>query len=115
MKRWKTCSKNAANIGIPFKVEIKMRSLHNREFWVRATGKPVYNNEQEIIGISGVYQDIDEQKTHELNLQNSLDIIASQNSKLFNFAHIVSHQLRSHSSNLSLVAQLLERGPNPRR
>ena len=101
---FKKCSK----YGIPFKVEIKMRSLHNREFWVRATGKPVYDSDQQIIGIRGVYQDIDEQKTHELNLQNSLDIIASQNSKLFNFAHIVSHQLRSHSSNLSLVAQLLK-------
>ncbi|WP_029038146.1 sensor histidine kinase [Salinimicrobium xinjiangense] len=102
-RMFKKCSK----FGIPFKVEIKMRTLHNREFWVRATGKPVYNNEQEVIGIRGVYQDIDEQKTNELNLQNSLDIIASQNSRLFNFAHIVSHQLRSHSSNLSLIAQLL--------
>ena len=101
---FKKCSK----FGIPFKVEILMRSLHNREFWVRTTGKPVYNDEQEIIGIRGVYQDIDEQKTNELNLQNSLDIIASQNSRLFNFAHIVSHQLRSHSSNLSLVSQLLK-------
>ncbi len=97
------CSK----YGIPFMVEIKMRTLHNREFWVRTTGKPVYNEEQEIIGIRGVYQDIDEQKTNELNLQNSLDIIATQNSRLFNFAHIVSHQLRSHSSNLSLISQLL--------
>ncbi|NJW52881.1 sensor histidine kinase [Salinimicrobium oceani] len=102
-----TMFKKCSKFGIPFKVEIKMRTLHNREFWVRATGKPVYNNEQEIIGIRGVYQDIDEHKTNELNLQNSLDIIASQNSRLFNFAHIVSHQLRSHSSNLSLIAQLL--------
>ncbi|MGB7785954.1 MAG: PAS domain-containing sensor histidine kinase [Salinimicrobium sp.] len=106
---FKKCSK----YGIPFKVEIKMRSLHNREFWVRATGKPVYDNDQQIIGVRGVYQDIDEQKTHELNLQNSLDIIASQNSRLFNFAHIVSHQLRSHSSNLSLVAQLLKEARSP--
>ena len=101
---FKKCSK----FGIPFKVEIKMRTLHNREFWVRATGKPVYNNDQQIIGIRGVYQDIDEQKTNELNLQNSLDIIASQNSRLFNFAHVVSHELRSHSSNLSLISQLLK-------
>lgn len=106
---FKKCSK----FGIPFKVEIKMRTLHNREFWVRATGKPVYNNDQEIVGIRGVYQDIDEQKTNELNLQNSLDIIASQNSRLFNFAHIVSHQLRSHSSNLSLIAQLLREARTP--
>ena len=94
--------------GIPFKIELKMLTLYNREFWVRATGKPVYNEEQEIIGIRGVFQDIDEQKTNELNLQNSLDIIATQNSRLFNFAHIVSHNLRSHSSNLSLVVELLK-------
>ncbi len=95
------------NYGIPFKTEIKMVTLYGREFWVRATGKPVYNEEQEIIGIRGVFQNIDENKNNELNLQNSLDIIAAQNSRLFNFAHIVSHNLRSHSSNLSLVVQLL--------
>lgn len=93
--------------GIPFKTEIKMVTLYGREFWVRATGKPVYNEEQQIIGIRGVFQNIDENKSNELNLQNSLDIIAAQNSRLFNFAHIVSHNLRSHSSNLSLVVQLL--------
>ncbi len=105
--------KKCSQFGIPFKVEIKMLTLHNREFWVRATGKPVYNDEQEIIGIRGVYQDIDEQMTNELNLQNSLDIIASQNSRLFNLAHIVSHQLRSHSSNLSLISQLLKETRSP--
>ncbi len=94
--------------GIPFKIELKMVTLYNRELWVRATGKPVYNEEQEIIGIRGVFQDVDENKTNELNLQNSLDIIATQNSRLFNFAHIVSHNLRSHSSNLSLIVQLLQ-------
>lgn len=93
--------------GIPFKIELKMMTLHGREFWVRATGKPVYNEDQEIIGIRGIFQDIDENKNNELNLQNSLDIIAAQNSRLFNFAHVVSHNLRSHSSNLSLVVQLL--------
>src|SRR5680860_29870 len=93
--------------GIPFKVELKMVTLYGREFWVRATGKPVYNEEQSIIGIRGVFQDIDENKNNEHNLQNSLDIIAAQNSRLFNFAHVVSHNLRSHSSNLSLVVQLL--------
>ncbi|HSI70504.1 MAG TPA: PAS domain-containing sensor histidine kinase [Gillisia sp.] len=93
--------------GIPFKEEIKMVTLYGREFWVRATGKPVYNEEQEIIGIRGVFQDIDENKNNEINLQNSLDIIATQNSRLFNFAHVVSHNLRSHSSNLSLVVQLV--------
>ncbi|CAN5207403.1 hypothetical protein BH23BAC2_BH23BAC2_13340 [soil metagenome] len=98
--------------GIPFKIELKMVTLYGREFWVRATGKPVYNDEQEITGIRGVFQDIDDNKNNEINLQNSLDIIAAQNSRLFNFAHVVSHNLRSHSSNLSLVVQLLTESKN---
>ncbi|UJH90304.1 ATP-binding protein [Antarcticibacterium sp. 1MA-6-2] len=98
--------------GIPFKEEIKMATLYGREFWVRATGKPVYNEEQEIIGIRGVFQDIDDNKENEINLQNTLDIIATQNSRLFNFAHVVSHNLRSHSSNLSLVVQLVKESRN---
>ena len=98
--------------GIPFRAEIKMLTHHNREFWVRATGKPVYSEDQEIIGVRGIFQDIDETKTNELNLQNSLDIIAAQNSRLFNFAHIISHNLRSHSSNLSLISQLLLEAKN---
>ena len=103
-----TAFKKCELYGIPFKVELKMLTLHNRELWIRATGKPVYNNEQEIIGIRGVFQDIDDNKTSDINLQNSLDIIASQNSRLFNFAHIVSHNLRSHSSNLGLIVELLK-------
>ncbi len=100
--------------GIPFKVELKMVTLYGREFWVRATGKPVYNDEQQITGIRGVFQDIDDNMSNEINLQNSLDIIAAQNSRLFNFAHVVSHNLRSHSSNLSLVVQLVTESKQPK-
>lgn len=100
--------KKCQDFGIPFKEEFKMLTLHNKEKWVRATGKPVYNKDQEIIGMRGVLQDIDAEKITDLNLQNALNIVASQNSKLFNFSHIISHNLRSHSSNLSLVVQLLQ-------
>ncbi|HET7360334.1 MAG TPA: PAS domain-containing sensor histidine kinase [Salinimicrobium sp.] len=93
--------------GIPFMAELKMITQQSVEIWVRATGKPVYNQEQKIVGVRGIFQNIDEQKINEINLQNSLDIIAAQNSRLFNFGHIVSHNLRSHSSNLTLVSQLL--------
>ena len=88
--------------------ELKMVSLQNSEFWVRLTGKPVYNDEQAVIGIREVLQNIDENKSNELNLQDSLDIIANQNSRIFNFAHIVSQHLRSHSSNPSLIVELLK-------
>lgn len=104
---------NCAMTGMPFNSEIKMVTANKRIFWVRAIGKPVYNENKEIIGIRGVFQDIDEIKKKELGLQKSIDIIASQNSRLFNFAHIVSHNLRSHTSNLSLLVQLIEEIDNP--
>lgn len=94
--------------GKSFNTEIKMLTANQRAFWVRVIGKPVYNDYNDIVGIRGVFQDIDDIKTKELNLKNTADIISSQNKRLFNFAHIVSHNLRSHTSNLSLIIQLME-------
>ncbi len=105
---------NCAMVGTPFNTEIKMMTANNREFWGKAIGKPVYNKNKEIVGIRGVFQDIDEVKRKEIRLQKSIDIIASQNSRLFNFAHIVSHNLRSHTSNLSLLVQLIEDITDPK-
>ncbi len=102
------CFFSCAMAGTPFNTEIKMVTAKDRIIWVRAIGKPVYNENKEIIGIRGVFQDIDDIKVKELKLQKSMSIIASQNSRLFNFAHIVSHNLRSHTSNLSLLVQLIE-------
>ncbi len=104
---------NCAMAGIPFDTEIKMKTANERVFWVRAIGKPVYNDKKEIIGIRGVFQDIDDQKRKELKLKKSMDIITSQNSRLFNFAHIVSHNLRSHTSNLSMILEFMDGIDNP--
>jgi len=102
------CFFNCAMAGIPFDTEIKMKTANNRIFWVRAMGKPVYNEKNENIGIRGVFQDIDDSKQKELRLEKSMEIITSQNSRLFNFAHIVSHNLRSHTANLSMILNLME-------
>ncbi|WP_299120640.1 ATP-binding protein [uncultured Winogradskyella sp.] len=93
--------------GKPFDIEILMVTANNRKFWARAMGKPVFNDAEQIIGLRGVFQDIDDVKQKEINLEKTSEIIASQNSRLFNFAHIVSHNLRSHSSNLSLIVNLI--------
>ncbi|TYA70173.1 PAS domain-containing sensor histidine kinase [Seonamhaeicola marinus] len=99
--------------GKSFNIEIKMLTRDEKKLWVRAMGKPVYNNDKEIIGVRGVFQDIDKSKARELSLLRTSNIIASQNKRLFNFAHIVSHNLRSHSSNLSLIAELIESYSDP--
>ena len=93
--------------GKPFDLEILMVTAKNRKFWARAMGKPVFNDDKEIVGLRGVFQDIDDIKQKELRLEKTSKIIETQNSRLFNFAHIVSHNLRSHSSNLSLIVDLI--------
>ncbi len=94
--------------GDSFSTEIKMVTYTNDVFWVKAYGKPLKNGEDEIIGIRGVFQNIDQIKKRELKLKASVDLIESHNKRLYNFAHIVSHNLRSHVSNLQLTTALFE-------
>lgn len=94
--------------GTPFNVEIKMLRSDGTEFWTKAISKAVYDDAKDIVGIRGVFQDINDDKIKTLKLQKTSDIIASQNNRLFNFAHIVSHNLRSHTSNLQLISELVE-------
>ncbi|MDC8002546.1 PAS domain-containing sensor histidine kinase [Aureisphaera galaxeae] len=98
----------ACSMGTPFNATVKMLRYNKQEFWAKAVGRPIYGENNEIVGIQGVFQDIDEEKLKELSLETSVKVIESQNSRLFNFAHIVSHNLRSHASNLSLTLDLLK-------
>ncbi|MFM6975691.1 MAG: PAS domain-containing protein [Sphingobacteriaceae bacterium] len=103
---------NALQIGQPFDEELKIITATKKEIWVRSIGQAIYHN-GEIIGIRGVFQDIDEQKEKEITLQASLNLINQQNQRLVNFAHIVSHNLTSHATNLALTLNLLELETNP--
>lgn len=103
------CSTN----GKSFKSEIKMLTKEGKEIWVSTIGRAIRDEKNRIIGIKGVFQDIDEVKKREISLKKSIKQMASQNDRLFNFAHIVSHNLRSHSSNLGLLVQLIESIDDP--
>jgi signal transduction histidine kinase len=94
--------------GVPFNSEIKMVTYDGTVFWARAYGTPLKDEKDEIVGIRGVFQNIEDEKRRELRLQKSIDLIEKHNQRLYNFAHIVSHNLRSHVSNLQMTADLFE-------
>lgn len=98
----------ACSEGTPFSTSIKMLKPNGTEFWVSSRGKPIYNEKDEVVGVQGVFRDIDEEKRKEIKLKKSYNLIESQNKRLYNFAHIVSHNLRSHTSNLQLTLTLLD-------
>lgn len=59
-----------------------------------------------INGIVGNFRDISEKKEAEINLNKSYQTVREQNRRLLNFSYIVSHNLRSHSSNIQAILSL---------
>lgn len=54
--------------------------------------------------------DITSRKKAEKKLKRVLQLTMDQNNSLMNFAHIVSHNLRSHAANLSMITSFLIEG-----
>ena len=72
-------------------------------------GKVIERDENgKALRLVGTHTDITLQKEREQQLTNTLEIISEQNSRLLNFAHIVSHNLRSHYSNLDMLLDIIK-------
>lgn len=92
----------------PFDLELKFRTAKNNVIWVRNKGVPIIDGNGECIILRGIFQNIDNIKLKELELQKSLDLLGDHNRRLQNFAHIVSHNLRSHSGNLQFMVNIFD-------
>lgn len=98
---------NAIEEKEPYDVELKLITAKNNIVWIRTIGKPVFGVNGMVVGVRGVFQDINAQKQKEETLKNSIDFITEQNNRLRNFAHIVSHNLRTHSGNIEMMLKML--------
>lgn len=58
-------------------------------------------------GLVGISLDISDLKQKEKDLHHLVNVTSIQNKKLINFAHIVSHNLRSHTANFSMLLDFL--------
>ncbi|MBQ4916176.1 PAS domain-containing protein [Maribacter sp. MMG018] len=68
---------------------------------------PLYDESGNANGLIGISLDITNIKQKEKELRNLIDVTSLQNKKLINFAHIVSHNLRSHTANFSMLLDFL--------
>lgn len=57
--------------------------------------------------IIGINYDITSLKNTEIELGQSLALVTEQNKRLLNFSYIVSHNLRSHTSNIKAISNFL--------
>jgi len=92
---------------IPF-YETCHRVLCNGKYkWILDRGKVIErDSDGKPLRIVGTHTDISAQKEREIELAKMLEIVNIQNNKLLNFAHIVSHNLRTHSGNIKSLLDL---------
>lgn len=64
--------------------------------------------EGKVIMLRGIMIDITKNKQAEKDLNHSFDLVNEQNKRLLNFSYIVSHNLRSHTSNIQSISALIE-------
>jgi PAS domain S-box-containing protein len=73
---------------------------------------PLLDEDGHATGLVGISLDITNLKQKEQELRNLINVTSLQNKKLINFAHIVSHNLRSHSANFSMLLDFLANEKN---
>jgi PAS domain S-box-containing protein len=82
--------------------------------WILDKGKIIErDNDGNPLRIIGTHLDITEQKENELANANLLKLLTLQNDKLTNFAHIVTHNLKSHSANFENLLEFYDEAETP--
>ncbi|MEN9335156.1 MAG: Adaptive-response sensory-kinase SasA [Bacteroidota bacterium] len=91
-----------------FNTEIQIQAKSGKRIWINLLVAPLWSNETEAQKYILIIEDIDTKKTTEEDLRNSFDLVNEQNKRLLNFSYIVSHNLRSHSSNIKSISNLMD-------
>ncbi len=88
---------------------MEKRYLHKEGHivWVILTVSIVKTSKGEPLHFISQLTDISKVKATELEIQSMMEVTNDQNRRLLNFAHIVSHNLRSHSGNLSMLLNFI--------
>lgn len=89
--------------GITDSYEIEVRTKSNELRYWHISGAPNYDINGKIIGSIGIYLDITEQKKLEIQREVLLKNLEEQNERLNEYAHIVSHDLKSPLRNISAL------------
>lgn len=90
--------------------QIEKRYLHKNGsiIWASLNVSLVSNEDATPLHLVAQINDITKRKESEKKVNTLLEITKDQNSRLLNFAHIVSHNLRSHSGNLEMLLDLMK-------
>jgi PAS domain S-box-containing protein len=87
--------------------EYRMICKNGAVIWLRDMVNVVYENGN-AVSLHGIMIDITRSKNIENDLNESFSLVSKQNERLLNFSYIISHNLRSHTSNIASITALLQ-------
>ncbi|OQD41640.1 hypothetical protein BUL40_14805 [Croceivirga radicis] len=100
--------------GVPILGKRTITKLKSGKELALLTSKiPFENIKGEIKGIIGISLDISDVIQKERELKQLIQVTTVQNNKLIDFAHIVSHNIRSHSANITMLLNFLNMEEDP--
>jgi len=87
--------------------EYRMVAKDGSIVWLRDIVN-VISEDNKAISLRGIMINITKNKEVQKDLNTSFNLVLEQNKRLLNFSYIVSHNLRSHTSNISSLVDLIE-------
>lgn len=91
-----------------FSMQKRIKRKNGELVWVNLTVSPLWNEGESPTTYIALIEDIHDKKMAETHLKDSYETVIEQNKRLLNFSYIVSHNLRSHSSNIESILSLYE-------
>ncbi|WP_418262938.1 PAS domain S-box protein [Flavobacterium faecale] len=100
------CSEKTA-LSADHDFEYRIVAKNGETVWLRDIVNVISANGSPSL-LRGIMIDITKTKEIQNDLNNSFKLVTEQNKRLLNFSYIVSHNLRSHTSNITSLTDLIE-------
>lgn len=103
----KQAIKECISSGKSYDLQLQIITATGKTIWIRTYGEAYRDKAGKIIKLRGVIMDIDQYKNNETLLKRSIELLSQHNTQLKNFNHILSHDIRNHASNFTLISSLI--------
>ena len=91
-----------------FKYQFRIRSKNGKYFWREDAASVLYDKEGNYTKYLIISRDISQMKSAEEKANKLSSLSKDLNAKLSGFTHIVSHNIRSNTSNMTMLIELIE-------
>ncbi|HEX8576243.1 MAG TPA: ATP-binding protein [Flavobacterium sp.] len=98
---------NLANKVSDFKYEFRIKDKSGNYFWREDTVSVIYGDQGLYSKYIIISRDISTVKKAEAEIYKLYNISKNLNDRLIDFTHIISHNIRSNTSNISMIVELL--------